>query len=251
MTRTVDINCDMGSSFGVYERGDDAEVMPYVTSANISAGFHGGDPHVIRETVQLATDHGVTVGVHPRLPDRMGFGLRRLDATPEEISDYVLYQLGALGAFAEYAGVEVSHVKPHGALYAMLSEDASLTRAVLAALEGLEGYAFVASDCHIARVAADYDVPTAIEGYVDISYRPDGRVETDVTYSDPETVADRFVELVDDGRVGTVDGDTLEFDVDTVCIHGNFVNAVPALKTIHRRLSTLDVELTRLDELLY
>src|SRR6056297_3466433 len=127
----IDLNCDMGESFGNYTMGRDGEVMPYITSANIAGGFHAGDPHVMRETVELAADHGVGVGVHPGLPDMMGFGRRTMDATPAEVRDYVVYQLGALDAFARRHGTRVQHVKPHGAMYSMLSQSEEHARAVM------------------------------------------------------------------------------------------------------------------------
>jgi len=130
----IDINCDMGESFGNWTMGRDAEVMPYITSANIAGGYHAGDPHVMRETVSLAAEHDVGIGIHPGLPDKMGFGRRSMDATPEEVRDYVVYQLGALMAFANRHGASVQHVKPHGAMYSMLSESEAHCRAVMEAL---------------------------------------------------------------------------------------------------------------------
>jgi UPF0271 protein len=116
MTHYIDINCDMGESFGKYTKGRDTEVMAYITTANIAGGYHAGDPHVMRRTVALADDHGVDVGVHPGLPDKLGFGRRTMDASPEEVRDYVVYQLGALRSFADQLGVPFQHVKPHGAM---------------------------------------------------------------------------------------------------------------------------------------
>jgi len=152
----IDINCDMGESFGNYEMGRDNAVMPYITSANVAGGFHAGDPHVMDRTVRLADEHDVMVGVHPGLPDMIGFGRRTMDATPQEVRDYVVYQLGALGAFAERAGLEVQHVKPHGAMYSMLSESPEHVRAVIEAVQEIDpALIYVATDMNIYEVTQE------------------------------------------------------------------------------------------------
>jgi len=172
---TIDINCDMGESFGNWEMGNDEAVMPYITSANIAGGYHAGDPHVMRETVELAAEHDVGIGVHPGLPDKMGFGRRKIDASPEEVRDYVVYQLGALTAFARRHGATVQHVKPHGAMYSMLSESPDHARAVMEGmLEVDDDLIYLATDMNIYEVAQDVDGLRAVfEGYVDLDYRAD------------------------------------------------------------------------------
>ena len=187
----IDINCDMGESFGNWEMGNDTDIMPYITSANIAAGYHAADPHVMRETVALAAEHDVGIGVHPGLPDKMGFGRRAMDATPDEVRDYVTYQLGALTAFAEQQGASVQHVKPHGAMYSMLSEDPELARAVMEGILAVDDdLVYLATDMNIYEVAQDVEgLRTVFEGYVDLDYRPDRSliVEQSVENKDPRS----------------------------------------------------------------
>ncbi|MFC4245408.1 LamB/YcsF family protein [Natribaculum luteum] len=249
----IDINCDMGESFGNYTMGRDEEVMPYITSANVAGGFHAGDPHVMRETVTLAEEHDVGVGIHPGLPDMMGFGRRTMDATPDEVRDYVVYQLGALMGFAEWADVDVQHVKPHGAMYSMLSESDEHARAVMeAVLEVDPDLIYLATDMNIYEVAQEYDDLDAVfEGYVDLDYRPDRTliVEKEKAAADPDLVADRVVSIATRGEVEAVDGTTIDVPADSICIHGDAPNAVEVLETIHDRLESEEIELTRLDDL--
>ncbi len=248
----IDINCDMGESFGNYTMGRDAEVMPYITSANVAGGFHAGDPHVIRETVALAEEHDVGIGIHPGLPDMMGFGRRTMDATPEEVRDYVVYQLGALTAFAEWSSLDVQHVKPHGAMYSMLSESEDHARAVIEAVLAVDpDLIYLATDMNIYEITREYDNLDAVfEGYVDLDYRSDRTliVEKEKAAPDPELVADRFVSIAQRGEVETVDGTVIDVPADSICIHGDTPNAVEVLETIHQRLEEEDIELMRLDE---
>jgi UPF0271 protein len=249
---TVDINCDMGESFGNYTMGRDEEVMPYITSANVAGGFHAGDPHVLRETIALATEHDVGVGIHPGLPDMMGFGRREMDATPEEVRDYVVYQLGALMGFAERAGIDVQHVKPHGAMYSMLSSSEEHARAVIEAILEIDPeLIYLATDMNIYEIARDYEELDAVfEGYVDIDYRPDRTliVEKSVSEKDPQEVADRVVRIARDGEVEAVDGTTIDVPADSICIHGDNPNSVAMLEAIHDRLDEEGIELAKLDE---
>ena len=249
----IDINCDMGESFGNWTMGRDGEVMPYITSANIAGGYHAGDPHVMRETVELAAEHDVGIGIHPGLPDKMGFGRRTMDATPEEVRDYVVYQLGALLAFAKRHGASVQHVKPHGAMYSMLSESEAHCRAVMEGiLEVDPDLIYLATDMNIYEVAEEYDELDAVfEGYVDLDYNPDRTliVEKSVEPKDPELVADRVVSIASRGEVEAVDGTTIDVPASSICIHGDGPNAVELLESIHERLEAEEIELARLDEL--
>jgi len=249
----VDINCDMGESFGNWSMGRDEDVMPYITSANVAGGYHAGDPHVMRETVELAVDHDVGIGVHPGLPDKMGFGRRKLDATPEELRDYVSYQLGALSAFARARGTSVQHVKPHGAMYSMLSESPERARAVVEGVRDVDSdLIFLATDTNIYEVARDVDgLDTVFEGYVDLTYRPDRSliVEREKRELDPDLVADRFVSIVLDGQVEAENGEIIDIPADSICIHGDTPNAVEILEAIHDRVSEHDIELASLPQI--
>ena len=250
---TIDINCDMGESFGNWQMGNDETVMPYITSANIAGGYHAGDPHVMRETVELAAEHDVGIGVHPGLPDKMGFGRRKIDASPEEVRDYVIYQLGALTAFARRHGATVQHVKPHGAMYSMLSESPEHARAVMEGmLEVDDDLIYLATDMNIYEVAQDVDGLRAVfEGYVDLDYRADRSliVEQTLEDRDPELVADRFVSIATEGVVEAANGEEISIPADSICIHGDNPNAVAVLEAIHDRVEENDIELVSLPEL--
>ena len=247
MVHHIDINCDMGESFGKYTKGRDPEVMPYITTANIAGGYHAGDPHVMRRTVALADELDVNVGVHPGLPDKLGFGRRTMDASPAEVQDYVTYQLGALRAFADQLGVPFQHVKPHGAMYTMLSESDEHARAVIeGVLDVDEDLIYLATDMNIYEVAQEYPIRAAFEGYVDLDYRPDRSVvipkEKDVR--DPELVAERFISIATEGVVETPDGEVVDVPAESICVHGDTPNVVEILEEIHGQLDEHDVELT-------
>ncbi|MDJ1434522.1 5-oxoprolinase subunit PxpA [Halostagnicola sp. A-GB9-2] len=250
---SIDINCDIGESFGNWQMGNDEQVMPYITSANIAGGYHAGDPHVMRETVELAAEHNVGIGVHPGLPDKMGFGRRTMDASPEEVRDYVVYQLGALTAFARRHGATVQHVKPHGAMYSMLSDSEDHARAVMEGmLEVDPDLIYLATDMNIYEVAQDVDGLRAVfEGYVDIDYREDRSliVEKEVGDRDPELVAERFVSIATEGVVEAVTGEEISVPADSICIHGDNPNAVEILEEIHDRIDEHDIGLASLPDI--
>src|SRR3990170_4580016 len=175
MAHQININCDMGESFGPWRLGNDAELMRYVPTINVACGFHAGDPHVMRRTVELAAEAGVEVGAHPALPDILGFGRRRLEISADELKDYVLYQVGALQGFARAAGLRLSHVKPHGALYAMCGEREDLALALLEAARSLDPDTIViVGGPAVPAAAAATGVRAVPEGYVDLAYQPNG-----------------------------------------------------------------------------
>ncbi|MDR9430817.1 MAG: 5-oxoprolinase subunit PxpA [Natronomonas sp.] len=248
----IDINCDMGESFGNWTIGRDDKVMPYITSANVAGGYHGGDPHVMRETVRLAAEHDVGVGVHPGLPDKMGFGRRKMDATPEEIKDYVTYQLGALRAFCDQYDVPFQHVKPHGAMYSMLSESPDHARAVMEGiLDVKKDLIYLATDMNIYEIAQEYNSLDAVfEGYVDLEYNPDRSliVEQEKQARDPDLVADRFVSIATEGTVEAANGEVIEVPADSICIHGDTPNVVEILETVHSQMDEHGIELAPLHE---
>ena len=250
---TVDINCDMGESFGNYTMGSDAAVMPYITSANIAGGYHAGDPHVMRETVALADDHDVGVGIHPGLPDMMGFGRRQIDASPREVRDYVVYQLGALRAFADEHGVTFQHVKPHGAMYSMLSESPDHARAVMEGILAVDDdLIYLATDSNIYEVTREYDDLRAVfEGYVDLEYRADRSliVEQDKGKCDPDLVAERFVDIATEGQVEAANGEMIDVPARSICIHGDGPNPVELLTAMHDAADDHGIKLAALDTL--
>jgi UPF0271 protein len=228
MTTYIDINCDMGESYGRWTLGKDAEVMPHITSANIACGFHGGDPHVIRKTVELAVEHGVAIGAHPGLPDLMGFGRRRMEVTPEELKDIHRYQIGALWAFAKAAGTTLQHVKPHGIQYFMFEENLTLGRATAEGVVELDPELIV-----MTMATTKYDAEArktkarvAAEGFADRVYADDGQLVSrklgkDALVSDPAKAADQAVRMVMEGKVRTISGKTIDVKIQTICIHGD------------------------------
>ncbi|MDS0260564.1 5-oxoprolinase subunit PxpA [Haloarcula sp. S1CR25-12] len=245
----ISINCDMGESFGTYTKGSDAEVCPYITAANIAAGFHAGDPHVMHETVATAAAEGVDIGVHPGLPDKLGFGRREIDITPTEAREYVVYQIGALRAVAATQGLALTHVKPHGALYAILSDSEQHARAVLEGIVEVDPtLTYLATDIQLYDLATESPLDAVFEGYVDLDYRDDRSVIIPKRKEarDPTVVADRFVEIATEGTVESVSGTTLDIPADSICIHGDTPNVVEILDAIHRRLDGTDIELVSL-----
>lgn len=253
MTYEIDLSSELGEGFGLYEIAPDAKIMEYVTTVHIAGGFHGGDPHVMRETVELATANDVSISAHPGLPDRMGFGRRRIDASPEQLRDYVTYQIGALDAFCRQFGARVRHVKPHGALYSMLTNSDEHARAVMDGIVAIDDdLTFVCVDTHLYELAEAASVRAVLEGYVDLNYDADGQIlvpEERNPGIDPERIADRFVRLVTEEEVETVSGETLHVPARTICVHGDNPNALATLDAIYARLEREDIELKSLSEM--
>jgi 5-oxoprolinase (ATP-hydrolysing) subunit A len=251
MGGTVDLNADMGESYGRWTLGDDAALMPQLTSANIACGFHGGDPHVMRKTVALAVEHGVGIGAHVAFPDLIGFGRRRMAASPEEIRDYVTYQAGALRAFVEAAGGRLQHVKPHGALYTTIVDSPEHADAVAEAVAQLGSDVVLLMPPEVAPAAARAGVPFVPEGYVDLDYDSAGKLvlERVKQLRDPGATAERAVRLVRERRVPTVEGGELELEVESICVHGDAPNAPEIASAIRQALHEAGLELAPLAEL--
>lgn len=246
MARKIDLNSDMGESFGRWSLGNDAELMEVITSANIACGWHGGDPAVMRQTVELAVAKVVGIGAHVGLPDLLGFGRRRMQVTPDEIYDYAMYQSGALRAFAEAAGGRLQHVKPHGAFYVMAAADESLATALVRAVKALgDGVVLFGMGEIEPAVAGRERVGYVREGYVDLNYDNSGNlvIERNKGAWDPEEVARRAVRLATAGEVGTVEGGSLPLDVQTICIHGDAPNSGEIARRVRARLEQAGVEI--------
>ncbi len=244
----VDVSCDMGESFGPWKMGFDEEMMRYISSANIAAGFHAGDPGAMRKTVALAKEHGVAVGVHPGYRDLVGFGRREIDISPDEIHDELIYQLGALREFARYHDMEVQHVKPHGALYMVAARDEELSRAIIEAIQrvdrGLLLFCMQASVTY--EVARKMDQPVAAEFYADREYNNDGQIVFTRSVAeelDPEEVGERVVRAVTEGKVKTESGNDIEVASDSVCVHGDTPGAVKLAEAIAKKLEENDIEI--------
>jgi UPF0271 protein len=244
----VDINCDMGESFGAYEIGADDEVLPYVTSANIACGFHGGDPAVMRKTVEGARKHHIAVGAHPSLPDLVGFGRRVMQVTPQEVYDLIIYQVGALLGFTRAAGVELRHVKPHGALYNMAASQAALADAIARAVHDVDPrlvlYGLAGS--HLLTSAARAGLTTASETFADRNYLHDGalvpRSRPDAMVTDVDEAVRRAVRMVSHGVVTDVDGEDIPLRADTICVHGDGPNAAAIARRLREGLEASGVK---------
>lgn len=246
MTR-VDLNADMGESFGVYALGDDDALLRSVTSANIACGFHAGDPGTMARAVAACVAHGVAFGAHPGLPDLTGFGRRALAVTPAEVRDLMTYQIGALAAFAARHGQRLRHVKPHGALYSMAERDLAIATAIAHAvrevdmgliLMGLSGGSLVAA----GRAAG---LQVANEVFADRSYAPDGTLTPrglpGAVLHDPAQVAARIVRLVTEGTIAASDGSDLTLAADTICLHGDSPGVALLAHAARQALETVGV----------
>jgi len=242
-TRFIDLNCDMGESFGRWTLGADAEIMPFITSANIACGYHAGDPHVMRRTVELALRHGVAVGAHPGLPDLMGFGRRAMDVTPAEVRDYLCYQIGALREFVRVAGGDLQHVKPHGILYNMMERNEELAAAAGQAVLDSGGTTLILMTAAGSRYDATcrkMGVRVASEGFADRAYNVDGtlvsRKVPGSLITDPQRAAEQAVRMARDGKVRTLDGVEIDLAVQTICCHGDTPGAQHIVRAVREAL---------------
>jgi 5-oxoprolinase (ATP-hydrolysing) subunit A len=243
MSTYIDINCDMGESYGRWTLGHDEDVMPHITSANVACGFHGGDPHVMRKTVELAVTHGVAIGAHPGLPDLMGFGRRRMEVSAAELKDYHRYQVGALSAFAKAAGTRLQHVKAHGIQYHMFEENLELGRASAEQIVELDPELIL-----MTMAMTKYDAEArktrariAAEGFADRVYADDGQLVTrklgkDALVSDPAKAADQAVRMVMEGKVRTITGKVIDVKIQTICIHGDSPGAEKIVAAVREGL---------------
>jgi UPF0271 protein len=233
----IDVNADVGETTGGRPVGDDAGLMPYVTSANIACGFHAGDPSVMRATIALAAQHGVAAGAHPGFPDLEHFGRRELEVGARDVEDFVVYQVGALAAIAAAQGVRLQHVKPHGALFNMACRDIGLADAVARAVKTIDAglMLFGLPDSELIRAGQRIGLRTVREGFADRAYRPDGslvpRTEPGAVIEDAGVVASRAVQMVREGIV------------DTICVHGDTPGATELARRVRRALETAGIEL--------
>jgi len=236
----VDLNCDMGESFGAYRIGADDAVFPFITSANVACGFHGGDPSVMRATLTRARELGVSVGAHPGFQDLIGFGRRSMDVTPQEVYDLMVYQIGALLGFARATGVTMRHVKAHGALYNMAAVKRELATAIATAVRDVDRNLILfglPGSCLISEGEAA-GLATAGEAFADRNYLSDGtlvsRKRPDAQVHDAAEAVRRAVRMVREGKVVSVDGNELSMKVDTICIHGDGPHAAEFAQQLRR-----------------
>jgi len=249
----IDLNCDMGESFGRYTLGDDAALLDVVTSANVACGLHAGDPSVMQATVALAAQKGVAVGAHPGYPDLQGFGRRAMALTPAEIEATVLYQIGALAGFARAAGVPLVHVKPHGALYNVAARDQVVAEAIVRAVVAFDAGLIVVTlpDSALLHAAQAAGLRVAREGFADRAYREDGslvpRTEPGAVIHDPALATARAIRMVTRGEVETITGKVVPLHIDTLCIHGDTPGAVAIAAVLRSALEAEGVVVASLN----
>lgn len=243
----IDINCDMGESYGRWALGADAEVMPYVSSANIACGAHAGDPAVMRRTLRLAAAHGVAAGAHPGFADLAGFGRREIPIAGAEAHDLVLWQIGALDALARAEGVRLRHVKAHGALYNMAARDAALAGALASAVAAFDRTLvfFGLAGSPMLEAGRHAGLTVAAEGFADRAYEADGaltsRGEPGAVIHDPAAVVARGVRMVRDARVTARNGTDIPMQVDTICVHGDTPGAAALARALREGLEAAGI----------
>lgn len=249
----IDVNVDMGESFGRWSLGDDAALMPHISSANIACGYHAGDPGAMRRTVASAVEHGLQIGAHVALPDLLGFGRRQMKVTPEDLTDYCTHQIGALAAFAKAEGGRVAHVKPHGALYAMASQDAELAEAVARSVAEVDAdLLLLLLRDDVAPSVSKHGVRLVTEAFPDLAYDPDGNliIEAVKVAWDPEEVKERAVRVAQEQRIAANDGTDIELEAPTICLHGDAPNAADVVSAVKQGLEGAGIQVTPLAQIL-
>ena len=248
----IDLNCDMGESFGAYTMGNDLAILDYVNSANIACGFHAGDPPTIHKTVKAALDKGVAVGAHPGLPDLQGFGRRNMAVSASEAYDMVIYQIGAVAAFAQAFGGRLAHVKAHGALYTMAAKDRRLADAIAKAVCDFDArlVLFALAGSAMLDAAEDIGLRAAAEVFADRTYQDDGsltpRSQPHAMIEDEDTSIAQVKRMVTEGIVRSVNGKDVRVRADTLCVHGDQPHALAFAKRIRTELASAGVEVKSL-----
>ncbi len=251
----IDLNCDLGESFGNYKIGMDEEVIPLISSANVACGYHASDPIVMQKTIAMTKKFGTAVGAHPGFPDLMGFGRRNLSVSPAEAKAYTLYQLGALDAFCRTQGVKMQHVKPHGALYNMAAKDYELARGICEAIYEFDKELIVLalSGGELVRAGEDIGLRTALEFFADRAYEEDGtlvnrRKEGAVITDENEALA-RVVRMIKENKLTAITGKDISIKADSVCVHGDGVKALEFVKKIREKLTYEQIAIKPLAEI--
>jgi len=254
MKKFVDLNSDVGESFGVYKIGLDEEVLSYVSSANIACGWHAGDPIVMRNTVRSANRCNVGIGAHPGFLDIMGFGRRNMTVSPDEMKQYTIYQIGALYGFVKAAGARMQHVKPHGAMYNMAAKDGKLARAIIDGIWEVDRDLIVLglSGSELTRAAKEKGLKAANEVFADRAYNPDGtlvaRSLPGSMIHDKNIAISRVIRMVTEGKVTAINGEDINIEVDSICVHGDNPEAVDFVKLIKEELFKARVEIKPLSQ---
>lgn len=246
---SIDLNADLGESFGAFHMGQDEQILPWITSTNIACGYHGGDPQTIFRTVKMAVQHQVYIGAHPSLPDLMGFGRRKMQISPDEIYSLIIYQLGSLHAFAHICGTKLHHVKPHGALYNMSADDEVTAEAIAKAVHDFNPdlILFGLAQSKSIQAAKKYGLRVAEEVFADRTYQPDGtltpRTSPQAMIHDVEQAVHQVLQIVVKKQVKAINGEVIPLHGDTVCIHGDHPQASTFVKKLHRTLRAKGIEI--------
>lgn len=252
----VDLNSDVGESFGAYKLGLDAEVLKHVTSANIACGFHAGDFMVMEKTVAMAVENNVGIGAHPGFPDLQGFGRRQMKLTPQEVYNLIIYQIGALTAFAQAVGKSLQHIKAHGALYNQAAKDPALAEAIAAGIHSVAPKAILLglAGSEMIKAGKKVGLKVAQEVFADRGYNPDGtlvpRSQPGAMIHDPEIAIPRVVRMVTEGKVTAVNGEDIDICADSICVHGDNPDAVEFVHNIRLALEEAGVHVVPLAKVL-
>jgi UPF0271 protein len=253
----IDLNSDVGEGFGPYSIGNDEEIFPFITSANIACGFHAGDPTTIRKTLDLAAKNGVAIGAHPGYPDRLHFGRVAMPYAPDEVVDMILYQVGALQMMAEKAGLKLQHIKLHGALYHSAAEDRRLAEMFLDAIVRLSHAPIVVGPpgCILQNEAEDRGLDYAAEGFADRCYGEAGKLvprnsKQQSMITEPSAAAEQVLQIVRERKVQTISGQKIELNVSTVCIHGDTRGAAKIARAVSEKLEQAKIAVRPLHQII-
>jgi len=247
---SVDLNCDMGESFGAWRMGNDAELMDHVSSVNIACGFHAGDPTTMRKTVEMAVEKGVAIGAHPSYPDLQGFGRRDMSLSMQEVFDIVLYQVSSLKGICEASGGKLHHVKPHGALYNRAARDGELAHGIARAIWKIDSdlVLYGLSGSYLITEAKNYGLRTASEVFADRTYTADGtltpRSRPDALIENTRDAVNQVLQMIKSGTVTAVTGETIPIKAETIGIHGDGDHAVEFAREIERALIEGSIEIS-------
>lgn len=245
----IDLNCDLGESFGNYKIGMDEEVIKFISSANIACGFHASDPLVMEKTVALAKENGVKVGAHPGFPDLVGFGRRNMNVSPAELKAMVMYQVGALAVFCKARDIKMNHVKPHGAMYNMAAKDIKLALAIAEGIAQVDDSLILLglSGSQLLKAAQEVGLKSAAEVFADRAYEEDGslvaRTKAGAVIADENEVIERVIKMIKLGKVQTITGKEIEIKPDSICVHGDNPKALNFVKLIRQRLTQENIKI--------
>ena len=248
----IDLNSDLGESFGRYTIGNDDKIIPLITSANVACGYHASDPVVMMETIQRAKEAGITVGAHPGLPDLMGFGRRSMAISNEEAKAYTLYQISAIGGMCKAAGVKLQHVKPHGALYNMAAKDYDLSKAICEAIYEYDKDLIVMglSGSEMIKAAKDCGLKSASEVFADRAYEEDGtlvnRRKPGAMIEDEDEAINRVIRMIKEGKVTSITGKDIDIKADSVCVHGDGEKALLFVEKIRKTFVENEIQICHL-----